>query len=98
MSCPANRGKKLFHYAIPYWRRLSLVLALSLASTALSLAVPYLSKDLVNRALLGRDWHALLTIMAWFLAITLAGFVLNMVSGLRYTRVSAEILFDMRLA
>ena len=26
------------------------------------------------------------------------GFVLNVVSGLRYTRVSAEILFDMRLA
>ena len=98
MSCPANSRRTLFHYAIPYWRRLSLVLALSLASTALSLAVPYLSKDLVNRALLGRDWHALLVIMALFLAITLAGFVLNMVSGLRYTRVSAEILFDMRLA
>jgi len=98
MSCPGSKRKTLFHYAIPYWRRLTLVLALSLASTALSLALPYLSKDLVNRALLGRDWHALLTIMAWFLAITLAGFVLNMVSGLRYTRVSAEILFDMRLA
>ena len=28
----------------------------------------------------------------------LAGYVLNVVSGLRYTRVSAEILFDMRLA
>jgi len=97
-SRPPGGGKTLFHYAIPYWRRLSLVLALSLVSTALSLALPYLSKDLVNRALLGRDWHALLGIMAKFLAITLAGFVLNMVSGLRYTRVSAEILFDMRLA
>jgi ATP-binding cassette subfamily B protein len=98
MSSPASSRGTLFHYAIPYWRRLSLVLALSLISTALSLALPYLSKDLVNRALLGRDWHALLSIMAQFLAITVAGFVLNMVSGLRYTRVSAEILFDMRLA
>jgi ATP-binding cassette subfamily B protein len=103
MSCPASNrpplpGKTLLHYAIPDWRRLSPVLALSLASTALSLALPYLSKDLVNRALLGRDWYAMLAIMAQFLAITLAGFVLNMVSGLRYARVSAEILFDMRLA
>jgi ATP-binding cassette subfamily B protein len=98
MLCPASRRKTLFDYAIPYWRRLTLVLALSLVSTALSLAVPYLGKDLVNRALLGRDWHALLVIMGLFLAITLAGFALNMVSGLRYTRVSAEILFDMRLA
>jgi len=97
-SSPASRRKSLFDYAIPYWRRLTLVLALSLVSTALSLAVPYLVKDLVNRALLGRDWHALLVIMGLFLAITLAGFALNMASGLRYTSVSAEILFDMRLA
>jgi len=74
------------------------VLAISFLSTGLALAIPYLSKDLVNRALLGRDWRALLHIMGMFVAITLAGFVLNMVSGLRYTRVSAEILFDMRLA
>ncbi|MPZ20423.1 MAG: hypothetical protein GEV06_21285 [Luteitalea sp.] len=31
-------------------------------------------------------------------AITLASFVLNVVSGMRYTRVSADILFDTRLA
>ena len=74
------------------------MLAISFLSTGLALAIPYLSKDLVNRALLGRDWRALLHIMGMFVAITLAGFVLNMVSGLRYTRVSAEILFDMRLA
>ena len=97
MSCPASR-KTLFSYAIPYWRRLTLVLVLSLVSTGLSLALPYLSKDLVDRALLGRDARALATIVALFIGITLAGFVLNMASGLRYTRVSAEILFDMRLA
>ena len=33
-----------------------------------------------------------------FALLGLSGFVLNVVSGLRYTRVSAEILFDMRLA
>ncbi len=32
-----------------------------------------------------------------FAVITIASFVLNVVSGLRYTRVSADILFDMRL-
>ena len=97
MSCPQSR-KRLLDYALPYWRRLTLVLALSLVSTGLSLAVPYLSKDLVDRALLGRDAQALAAIVGLFVAITLAGFALNMASGLRYTRVSAEILFDMRLA
>src|SRR6202163_4371706 len=97
MSCPQNR-KSLFHYAIPYWRRLALVLVFSLVGTALSLALPYLSKDLVDRALLGRNSQALLQILGLFVAITTLRFILNTISGLRYTRVSAEILFDMRLA
>jgi ATP-binding cassette subfamily B protein len=88
----------LLRYAIPYWRRLTLVLILSLVSTALSLLLPYLSKDLVDRALLGRNFTALVQIMGLFGGISLASFLLNAVSGLRYTRVSAEILFDMRVA
>ena len=85
-------------YVTPYWRRLVLVLVLSLISTALSLAIPYLSKTLVDSALLGRDLSALQSIVGAFVAIMLVSFGLNVVSGLRYTRVSAEILFDMRLA
>ncbi len=97
MSCPGSR-KPLLAYAVPYWRRLTLVLFLSLASTALSLTLPYLSKSLVDRALLGRDPRALWQILAAFAGITAVNFLINMVSGLRYTRVSAEILFDMRVA
>ncbi len=90
--------KTLIGYAIPYWRRLVLVLILSLVSTGLSLVIPYLSKDLFDRALLGRDFHRLLVIVALFTSITLVSFLLNVVTGLRYTRTSAEILFDMRLS
>ncbi len=97
MSCPAAR-KTLLDYAIPYWRRLLLVLALSLVSTGLSLVLPYLSKDLIDRAFLGRDSHTLFVIVAIFVGITLVSFALNIVSGMRYTRTSAEILFDMRLS
>jgi ATP-binding cassette subfamily B protein len=97
MSCPANR-KTLLDYAIPYWRRLLLVLVLSLLSTGLSLVLPYLSKDLIDRAFLGHDPHTLFLIVALFIGITIVSFVLNIVSGLRYTRTSAEILFDMRLS
>ncbi len=90
--------RRAFAYIVPYWRRLALVLGLSLFGTALSLYLPYLSKGLVDEALLGRDMRALVRIVAWFGGITLVSFGLNVVSGLRYTRVSAEILFDMRLA
>jgi ATP-binding cassette subfamily B protein len=77
---------------------LVLVLMLSLVSTALSLVIPYLSKDLFDRALLGRDFHRLLIIVALFTGITVLSYLLNVVTGLRYTRTSAEILFDMRLS
>lgn len=88
----------IIEWLLPYWRRLALVLGLSVASTALSLYLPYLSKDLVDSALLGRSLSSLVRIVALFAGAALIGFVLNTVSGLRYTRVSAEILFDMRLA
>jgi len=90
--------RRLLGYVAPYWRRLVLVLALSLVSTGLSLLLPYLVRALVDRALLGRDAAALVRIVLAFAALTLASFALNVVSGLRYTRVSADILFDMRLA
>ena len=90
--------RRAFAYLVPYWRRLVLVLAISLVSTATTLVIPYLSKDLIDRALVGRDLDALRRIVFWFIGLGVFGFVLNVVSGLRYTRVSAEILFDMRLS
>ena len=90
--------RRAFAYLVPYWRRLVLVLVISLISTATTLFMPYLSKDLIDTALVGRDLDALRRIVAWFVALGIFGFVLNVTSGLRYTRVSAEILFDMRLS
>ena len=90
--------RRAFAYLLPYWRRLVLVLIISLVSTATTLAIPYLSKDLIDTALVGRDLAALRRIVSWFIALGVFGFVLNVASGLRYTRVSAEILFDMRLS
>ncbi len=85
-------------YVIPYKGRLAFILGLNLAGTALALYIPFLTRDLIDDALLGRDFDALVRIVVLFTAITVASFVLNVVSGLRYTKVSAEILFDMRLA
>lgn len=81
----------------PYRGTLVLVACLSLVSTALALYLPYLAKDLVDEALLGGDVGALARITGLFAAITVASFGVNVLSGLRYTRISADILFDMRL-
>jgi ATP-binding cassette subfamily B protein len=101
-SSPPLAGRAMFRralvFVVPYWRRLSLVLVISVASTALSLYLPLLSRDLVDKALLQRDAGSLVWVVGVFVAVTLLSFGLNVVSGLRYTRVSADILFDMRLA
>ena len=90
--------RRALTYVIPYWRRLLLVVVLSLVSTCVSLYLPLLARDLVDEALIGRDSSALVRVVVLLVVFMLIGFVLNVVSGLRYTRVSAEILFDMRLA
>jgi ATP-binding cassette subfamily B protein len=90
--------KQLARYILPYWRRLLLVALISVVSNLLSLYQPYLSKTLVDQALLGRNWDALVRVSVTFAVLNALGFILNVVSGLRYTRVSAEILFDMRLS
>jgi len=89
--------RRALFFIIPYWRRLALVLALSALSTALSLYLPLLSRDFFDRALIGRDLATLVRVVSLFAAVSVASFVVNVVSGMRYTRVSADILFDMRL-
>jgi len=89
--------RRALSYLKPYWGQLTLVLTLSLLSTAVSLLIPLLSRSLVDGAILGADSSRLRQVVSLFVAITVFGFGLNVVSGLRYTRVSAEILFEMRL-
>ena len=81
----------------PYGWALLPVVVLSLVGTGLSLVLPYLSKLLVDDALVAQDFSALLNIVGLFVGITAASFLMNILSGMRYTKVSADILFDMRL-
>ena len=85
-------------YPLRYRRRLAVVLALSILSTVFSLVLPYLSRALVDRAFGERDLQALYRIVEIFAITSLAGFVVSTYVGLLYTRVSADMLFDMRLA
>ncbi len=85
-------------YVLPYWRRLLLVLFISLFSTLLGLAQPYIAKLLIDEALLRRNLRALVTVAVLMVAITVFGFVFNILASYRYVAVSADVLFDMRLA
>ncbi len=85
-------------YVLPYWRRLVLVLIISLLSTLLGLVQPYIAKLLIDEALLRRNLRALVTVAVLMVVITVFGFVFNILASYRYVAVSADVLFDMRLA
>src|SRR5580658_7852709 len=90
--------RRLWVYLRPYKVRLVLVLAISLAATSLSLFQPFISKLLIDGALLKHDMRALVWISILLFVVTVLGFVLNIVSSYRYVTLSAGMLFDMRLA
>jgi ATP-binding cassette subfamily B protein len=90
--------KEALKYVVRYRRRLAIVLALSVLSTMFSLILPYLSRSLVDRAFGERDLQALYRIVEIFAFTSIAGFIVSTYVGLLYTRVSADMLFDMRLS
>lgn len=90
--------RRLRVFVRPYAGRLALILLTGLAATGLGLVQPYISKLLIDDALLRRDWRALCWIAALMCGVTVAGFALNMVASYHYVQVAAAMLFDMRVA
>ena len=99
---PAGRNwgeyRRLGVFVRPYTGRLALILLTGLAATGLGLVQPYISKLLIDDALLRRDWRALCWIAALMCGVTIAGFALNMLASYRYVQVAAAMLFNMRVA
>jgi len=58
-AIPFAQYRRALVYVTPYWRGLVLVLILGLFSTAVSLAQPYISRLLIDDALLRRNANAL---------------------------------------
>jgi ATP-binding cassette subfamily B protein len=90
--------RRALGYLVPYRRQLAVVVVLSGLNTVLALTLPYLTKTLVDGALVARDLRALYSTVALFALASIGGFALTAITGLRYTAVSAAVLFDMRLA
>jgi ATP-binding cassette, subfamily B, bacterial len=90
--------RRLWVFIRPYSRPFFLVVLVSLGATALTLFQPYVSKLLIDRALLPRDMHALLWIAGIMFAASVLGFGLNILASYRYVKTSAAMLFDIRLA
>ncbi len=93
-----NAYKRLWVFLKPYTGQLLVVALVSLVTTGLTLIQPYLSKLLIDDALLKRDMTMLVWLAGAMFAVTVAGFVVNIATSYRYLKISAAMLFDMRVA
>jgi len=90
--------RRLLPYVRPYLPRLGVVLLISLCATALGLAQPYLSKVMIDEALLQRNLQVLTIVSGAMVVVTLGGFAVNILASYRYVALSAAMLFDIRVA
>jgi ATP-binding cassette subfamily B protein len=90
--------RRLKPFLAPYASRLGFILGINVLATALGLAQPYISKLLIDNALAPRNMRALWWVAGLMFGVTVLGFLLNILSSYQYVRVSASMLFDMRLA
>jgi ATP-binding cassette, subfamily B, bacterial len=95
---PWSTYKRLWPWLRPYAPRLILVLLGSLVATGLTLAQPWISKLMIDEALLKRDWPMLVKIAGLMMGATVGGFAVNALVSYRYVSLSAQMLFDMRVA
>jgi ATP-binding cassette, subfamily B, bacterial len=90
--------RRLKPFLRPHAARLILILVVSLFATFLGLVQPFISKLLIDSALLREDWRMLCWTAALMFAATVLGFATNILASYQYVRVSAAMLFDMRVA
>ena len=95
---PLDGYRRALRFIVPYWPRLLFVLFAGIAATGFSLLQPYISKLLIDDALLKHNLRMLLLVSGLMFGVTVLGFVLNILSSYQYVRASASVLFDMRLA
>lgn len=88
----------LYGFVRPHRLAIAGLLALSACASLLALAQPWLTKELIDRGLVGKDFRMLVAIAC---AMVLAGFAGTLLGGINrylHTRLSGRVLFSLRSA
>lgn len=89
--------RRTLRFLRPYAGSFAFLFVLGLVSTAVTLAQPYLTKLLIDNALLRRNLPGLWYLAGWMAICSALSFFLGLVTTRGYTKLSANILFDMRV-
>jgi ATP-binding cassette, subfamily B, bacterial len=93
-----SQYRRALPFLRPYRGRMAAIISINLLATLFGLCQPYLSKFLIDSALLRRDSRMLWWAAGFMLAAAVLGFAFSIASSFWYVRISAQALFDMRLA
>lgn len=86
----------LWPYVRPHRGALASVVALATFISVLATLQPYLSKLIIDDALLGRNFSLLVQLCCLIVGLAVVGFAIGAFNRWRYVRVSGRILFAMR--
>jgi len=75
---------------------LAAVIGLAALASVLSIGLPYLSKLIIDRGLIGRNFPLLLELCGAVLALALLSFLVGGLNRWLYVRASGRILFALR--
>lgn len=90
--------RRVFQYARPYLWWLLVMLAITLATTGLSLLTPLILRDLIDRTLPARDLNRLIWLAVGLLVIPLFSSGLNVLQRQVNARVGEGVVYDLRVA
>src|ERR1700724_1670174 len=95
---PLDGYRCALRFIVPYWARLVSAVLVGIGAPGFGPPPPYISPPLIDDALLKHNFRMLLIVSGLMFGVTVLGFVLNILSSYQYVRISASVLFDMRLA
>ncbi len=95
---PVRQYVRASAFLRPYRRKFGLLFGMGLVSTCLTLAQPYFTKLLIDDALVRHNMHSLWILAGWMAVCSALAFAFGIITTRSYTRLSANILFDMRSA
>lgn len=92
----AKLMRRLIQYLAPYWKHVGLTLAVLLLGSAVAAAGPFITQQVIDRAIEGAD-RGLLAFLIWvYLGTVVVGFGLEYARALITTWLGQSVMYDLR--
>lgn len=87
---------RLMAFVIPHWRKLALATLLMLITTGGGLLIPYLTRNIIDIHIAGKDWQGLLQTGLVLVAVMLVSYVSASGQGYLLSLTGQKVLFTLR--